>query len=350
MQEQFQQEMTPEVLEKTKKNMVYLGIFSIIMLFAGLTSAYIVSMGDTFWVKYPLPSAFYVSTTLIVLSSLSLIAAVYMSRKGSLSRTRLLLLLTFLLGIGFAVFQFYGYKGLLDKGAYLTSDILVTNGRYGDYYELKINDKYLIVDGNDYRVNGKDLTEAEKKPISAFAKQFEKADVKLPASINGLNTYTILYKGKPVSFKDGKLWVSDTTELLFTDLRRLTEWAWQLRDGRGDFFMKGKLGKDFHIYYKNAELQYKDRALYYKHKKLHAPLQLKLNQASDTATSYLYIITFLHLLHVLGALIYLLSMTVRSFTGTLVKNNYLSLRMGAIFWHFLGLLWIYLLLFLLFIH
>jgi len=49
-------------------------------------------------------------------------------------------------------------------------------------------------------------------------------------------------------------------------------------------------------------------------------------------------------------MIYMLRMSIRSFTGKLATHDYLAVRMGAIFWHFLGLLWGYLLLFLLFIH
>jgi cytochrome c oxidase subunit III len=36
----YEQELKPEIREKMKKNLVYVGIFSIVMLFAGLTSGY----------------------------------------------------------------------------------------------------------------------------------------------------------------------------------------------------------------------------------------------------------------------------------------------------------------------
>ena len=47
----YEKEMDPLVKEKMKKNLVYVGIFSIVMLFAGFTSAYIVTMGDSFWLN-----------------------------------------------------------------------------------------------------------------------------------------------------------------------------------------------------------------------------------------------------------------------------------------------------------
>jgi len=93
---------------------------------------------------------------------------------------------------------------------------------------------------------------------------------------------------------------------------------------------------------------------------------LKANQTRDLSTSYLYIITILHLLHILGTSIYLLKMVVKSLKAKawdvievgeeqekakkVYEKYVLSLRLGAIFWHFLGVLWIYLLIFLLYIH
>ena len=68
--------------DKSKKNLVYLGMFSVFMLFAGFTSAYIVSMGDNFWIKAPLPPAFYISTVIIVVSSITFQLAVVLNKRG----------------------------------------------------------------------------------------------------------------------------------------------------------------------------------------------------------------------------------------------------------------------------
>ena len=350
MKPEYDNELTPEIREKMKKNMVYLGIFSVIMLFAGLTSAYYVSMGDSFWLKYDFPPAFWVSTVLIILSSVALETGIRLGKKGLVNATKFFIPLTFILGVGFAYFQFKGYGQLVDLGANPVSKIMVSNGRYGDFYLLKVDGKYLQVDGSRYLIAGKEATPAEKAGIAAFAKQFELADSVLPKQIKGYGKYTLLYKNEDVRVEGGKLIAGDSTELMYTDLKRLAQFSWHLRDGRGDFFLQGELGKDFHLFFKGKELQYKDRTLQYKGTKLSAPMQMKVDDSADSATAYLYIITVLHLLHVLITLIYMLRMTIRSFTGKLAVNNYLSVRMGAIFWHFLGLLWIYLLLFLLFIH
>lgn len=352
MHKDYSQELTPEVREKMKKNLVYVGIFSIVMIFAGFTSAYIVSMGDTFWVKYPLPSGFWISTLLILLSSLFYHLGIKSIRAGNSSRLKAFMLATLLAGIGFGIFQFVGYGQLVQSGANFTgSSIFVTEGHYGDYYEIKYKGQFLDVASNQYLLNGKPLTAAESQALKAYVKPFEKtADPKgysIPALQPG---FVLYYNSQPLTLQNGKLLKPDGTALQYTDMLRLQYLSWNIRDDRGDFFHKGELGKDFHVYYKGKELLYKNQDLKIGNKRLSAPLQMKANQSRDTATSYLYIITVLHLLHIVGALFYLLKMTSYSFTGKFTAENNLSLRLGAIFWHFLGLLWIYLLVFLLFIH
>lgn len=347
---EYDKELTPEVREKMRKNLIYVGIFSIVMLFAGLSSGYIVSAGDTFWVKYNFPPAFYISTALIVLSSIILFVGIKIAQKGNAAILKTIVPLTFILGVGFAYFQFKGYKELYQNGAFLSSRITVSDGRYGSYYELEVDGKYMEVDGNDYLIGGKVIPEEKKTEISAFAKQLERISKDKNPNIANLDKYTLMYKHQPLSFKNGKFFVQDTIALTHVDLIRMEEFSWHIRDGRGDFFHAGKYGKDFKIYYKNQELDYKDRTLYYKGIPLSAPLQLKMDSSSDTATSYLYILTFLHLLHILVTLIFVLKASIRSFSGKLAVDNFLPVRTLAIFWHFLGALWIYLLLFLLFIH
>ena len=51
---------------------LWVGIGSIVMMFAGLTSAYIVKRNQSGWVSYELPIAFWYSTIVILLSSLTI--------------------------------------------------------------------------------------------------------------------------------------------------------------------------------------------------------------------------------------------------------------------------------------
>ena len=72
-------EMEKRVKERTFKQMLWIAMISMTMMFAGLTSAYVVSRAREDWVSFELPSAFYLSTILIVLSSLSISSTVLTS-------------------------------------------------------------------------------------------------------------------------------------------------------------------------------------------------------------------------------------------------------------------------------
>ena len=341
-----------EQIEKAKKNLVYVGILSIVMLFAGFTSAYIVSMGDSFWLKFPLPSSFWISTFLIILSSLTYQLSVLSGKKGNASGMKSFILLTFLLGLGFVFFQFSGYRQLIDNGVHAVNNhIIVTDGKYGDYFEVKMDGKFVEVDGNNFLLAGKKMSDQQRKDYQKFMVQF--TEVKTGRSFKPADygkRFNILFKDRPLILNEGELVQVDSNKMEYLDNLRLSYLAINVKDGRGDFFVRGDIGKDFHIYYKGKELEYQNRELRLDGVKLTNYLQIKAMESSDTASSYLYIITFLHLLHILVALIYLLRVVVKTINGSITPSNSLSLRLGGIFWHFLGILWLYLLLFLLFIH
>lgn len=353
MKQEFERELSPEVREKLKKNLVYTTIISIIMVFGGLISAYIVSMGGTFWLKTPLPSAFYISTALILTSSITFIMSVKAAKNKNQQLLNILITTTFILGLGFVYFQFKGYKSLVDKGVYFSANrILVSDGRYGDYYTLKYQGKHLVVEGNDYFIDGKKVDDQTKATIQAIGKQFEKADSK--GGLNNIKGYgsdfVVMYQNEPLAYINNELMMPDGSDIINQDLYRLRTWAEHLRDGRGDFFVKGVFGKDFKVFYKSKELSYKDRTLYLGDKKLSPYLLNKAMDSADTASSYLYLITFLHLAHINATLLFMIRTLTYSYTGKYVSDSEIGLRATGIFWHFLGILWVFLLLFLLFIH
>lgn len=353
MRQQFEAELTPEVREKVKKNLVYLSLVSISMIFAGLVSAYIVSMGDSFWLKVPFPTPFFISTAFIILSSITFILGVKAAEQKNRAKLSVLMSFTFLFGMGFVIFQFKGYGELVDRGVYASANrILVNEGRYGDYYTLKYKGMHIVVEGNDYLIEGKKIDETTKTAICAIGKQFEHADRKDGLkNIEGYGSdFVLLYEGEPLAYLNRQLVLPDGGIVGSHDLYRLRTWAEHIRDGRGDFFVKGEFGKDFHVYYKSKELEYKNRNLYLGDQKLTPYLLNKAMDSADTASSYLYIITFLHLLHIVFTLLFLIRTLTYSYSGKYTNGDTIGLRATGIFWHFLGALWIFLLLFLLFIH
>ena len=100
--------------------MLWIAMISMTMMFAGLTSAYVVSRGREDWVSFELPSAFYLSTVLIILSSIAMIFAKRAMLSGEQSRSTLFLVVTLALGLGFVFYQFNGFSQLIDAGLYTT--------------------------------------------------------------------------------------------------------------------------------------------------------------------------------------------------------------------------------------
>lgn len=106
---------------RAKKMMLWFGIVSLIMGFAGWTSAYIVSSKREDWVSdLDLPSAFYISTAIIVLSSITYLLAKKAVAKDNQKMGALFLVATFVLGIAFISLQFVGFSQMLENGYYFT--------------------------------------------------------------------------------------------------------------------------------------------------------------------------------------------------------------------------------------
>jgi cytochrome c oxidase subunit 3 len=107
--------------KRAKKMMLWFGIVSLIMGFAGWTSAYIVSSKREDWLNnIELPNAFYLSTAVIVISSLTYILAKRAVKSNNQSRATALLVTTLALGIIFIIIQFIGFSQMLESGYYFT--------------------------------------------------------------------------------------------------------------------------------------------------------------------------------------------------------------------------------------
>jgi len=70
---------------------------------------------------------------------------------------------------------------------------------------------------------------------------------------------------------------------------------------------------------------------------------------STQESSFLYLLTGLHVLHLIGGLFSLLVVLVKIFKNKYSLENITGMQVSITYWHFLGALWIYLFLFLRFI-
>lgn len=106
---------------RAKKMMLWFGIVSLLMGFAGWTSAYIVSSAREDWASdVALPQAFLWSTTVIIISSLSYILAKKAVQEGHSRRATGMLWLTLGLGVVFVILQFTGFSQMVAEGYYFT--------------------------------------------------------------------------------------------------------------------------------------------------------------------------------------------------------------------------------------
>jgi cytochrome c oxidase subunit 3 len=95
---------------------LWVAIASIIMMFAGLTSAYIVKGSMPGWVNVSMPKLFYYSTAVMLISSLTMQMAVKSFKERNMQQYRRTITVTAILGAAFIVMQVLAFKQLYHAG------------------------------------------------------------------------------------------------------------------------------------------------------------------------------------------------------------------------------------------
>ena len=152
-----------------------------------------------------------------------------------------------------------------------------------------------------------------------------------------------------------KLWLV-LTFLLGLGFMGTQYMGWSELKSEGKFFvgdmsnLKGEYGVDYTIMMRGEPVLY-DQGNYYKPGDINflEPINERINDTFNISGSFLYLLSGLHVLHLLGGLIWLLVLLGLTFSGKISAQNLLPLELGSIYWHFLDILWVYLFLFLLFI-
>ncbi len=98
------------------KLVMWVALGSIVMMFAGLTSAYLVRRAEANWLVFELPPVFWFSTTVILISSLTMHLALKSFKARAMGRYRLFITLTAFLGALFAALQYSGFDYLYSHG------------------------------------------------------------------------------------------------------------------------------------------------------------------------------------------------------------------------------------------
>ena len=115
---------TTQLEQNTKihpyKMLLWVGLGSIVMMFAGLTSAYIVKKSQANWLEFDLPNLFWFSTLVILVSSFTIQMAVKKAKAGEMDQYRGFLSVTAILGITFIILQLRGFQALELQNVALT--------------------------------------------------------------------------------------------------------------------------------------------------------------------------------------------------------------------------------------
>ena len=105
-----------------KKFALWLFLVTIVMIFAALTSAYIVRQSEGNWLEYDLPTIFWYTSGIVVVSSICLQYAYSAAKKDNLGGLRAGISLAVLFGIAFLVGQWYSWVALVDENVFFVGN------------------------------------------------------------------------------------------------------------------------------------------------------------------------------------------------------------------------------------
>jgi cytochrome c oxidase subunit 3 len=113
------QEPKPILTVNKWKFIVWLFIITIIMFFAAFTSAYLVRRAEGNWTEFTIPTIFWFSTGLLIISSIFMHLAYNAARKDDFGRLKQFISITFFSGIIFLIMQYLGWLELQKTGIFL---------------------------------------------------------------------------------------------------------------------------------------------------------------------------------------------------------------------------------------
>lgn len=105
------------------KYSLWIAMGSITMMFVAFTSAYVVKRAQANWTAFELPHIFWLSTALILASSLTIQLSLKQFKDRNIARYKQLLTLTAILGLGFAVCQYIGFTQMYDRNLPLNGPV-----------------------------------------------------------------------------------------------------------------------------------------------------------------------------------------------------------------------------------
>lgn len=151
-----------------KKFAMWLFLASVVMLFACLTSAYVVRRADGNWFTFDLPSMFMVTSLIILLSSMTMHLGFMAAKQDNPIRVKMWVTVTAVLGLLFMVGQLVGWQQLVNNKIHLSggnpsaSFVYILSGLHGVHLISAV--VFLIIVWNSARqlkISSKNLAQIE---------------------------------------------------------------------------------------------------------------------------------------------------------------------------------------------
>ena len=150
-----------------KKFALWIFIVSVFMIFAALTSAYIVRQSDGNWLIFDLPNSFWITSAIILISSGTMHWAYLAAKKDDLETTKIAISITTVLGVAFLVGQFIAWGDLVKRNVYFVGNpsgsfVYVLSGLHGMHIIGGVIFLLIVLTATfRFRVHSKNLAQIE---------------------------------------------------------------------------------------------------------------------------------------------------------------------------------------------
>ncbi|HMG92433.1 MAG TPA: cytochrome c oxidase subunit 3 [Chryseolinea sp.] len=150
-----------------KKFALWIFIVSVFMIFAALTSAYIVRQSDGNWLVFDLPNSFWITSAIILISSGTMHWAYLAAKRDNLEATKIAISITTVLGAAFLVGQFIAWGDLVKRNVYFVGNpsgsfVYVLSGLHGLHIVGGVIFLLIVLTATfRFRVHSKNLAQIE---------------------------------------------------------------------------------------------------------------------------------------------------------------------------------------------
>jgi len=150
-----------------KKFALWLFIVTVVMIFAALTSAYIVRQSEGNWLEFDLPQTLYITSGIILVSSITMQWSYLAAKSDNMTSLRLSTLITALLGVAFLIGQYIAWQDLVAMDVYFVGNpagsfMYVLTGLHGVHLISGVIFLVLVtVNAFRYKVHSKSMDQIE---------------------------------------------------------------------------------------------------------------------------------------------------------------------------------------------